>query len=455
MFASGLEDGRLRDDQTEPVTYVAELFGVAGEPVLFYAILAAFAAAAYAAIRVLLVPILNRLMERSATQWDDILVKKRVLFWLSLLGPVLILYFGAGYASEYSEIWRRIILAGIIVIGCGVVDRVLSAALDIYELYSFSRERPIKALVQLLKLGVYTIGAVTVIAVLVGKSPLAILGGITVLTTVLILVFRDTLLSLMANIQIFANDLVRQGDWIEVGNAGADGEVIDITLHTVKVQNWDKTIVTIPTYKLVDGSFRNWRGMSDAGGRQIKRSLLIDQTSVRFCDKALLDRLWRIRRLRPYLEDKRRELELANASLESGENAQFPLNRRTLTNLGTFRAYAEKFLNENVHTHDDMTVMVRQRQPTPNGIPLEVYVFSKATALVEYEGVQADIFDHLLAALPYFDLRLFQYPTGESLHGLGKWLEVETTPERRSTKASIDFEMDGSAQSRRETTPSG
>jgi miniconductance mechanosensitive channel len=365
-------------------------------------------------------------MERSRTKWDDILAGKGVVFWLALLGPALILYFGAGYDSAYTEIWRRSVLAGIVIIGIGTLDRVLSAALDIYGLYEFSKNRPIKALIQLLKLGVYVVGAVTMIAVLLGRSPLAILGGITVMTTVLILIFKDTLLSLVANIQLFANDLIRHHDWIQVEEFGADGEVIDITLHTVKVRNFDNTIVTIPTYKLVDGSFRNWRGMSDSGGRRIKRSLLIDQTSVRFCDDELFEKFRRIHRLRPYLEAKQRELEAANATLGDEEDQQVPLNRRVLTNLGTFRAYIVAYLNENSKLHDRMTVMVRQRPPTPNGLPLEIYVFSMDTKFVNYEGIQADIFDHLLAALPYFDLRLFQYPTGDDLQTIKHWLEAET-----------------------------
>jgi miniconductance mechanosensitive channel len=415
----------LDGDQKQLATYFAEFLGLAEEPILFFSVLVAIAISAYATIRFLLIPVLNRLMERSKTKWDDILVSNGVLFWLALLGPVLILYFGAGYASEYTEMWRRSILAGIIVVGGGTLDRVLSAALDIYELYPFSKQRPIKALIQLLKLGIYVVGGVTVIAILLGKSPLAILGGITVLTTVLVLVFKDTLLSLIANIQLFANDLIRRDDWIQVEEFGADGEVIDITLHTVKVRNFDNTIVTIPTYKLVDGSFQNWRGMSESGGRRIKRSLLIDQTSVRFCDKEMLKKFWCIRRLRSYLEAKQKELESTSVSLGVDESSQLPLNRRALTNLGTFRAYIVGYLNENPNLHDDMTVMVRQRAPTPNGLPLEVYVFSKDTKLIDFEGVQADIFDHLLAALPYFDLRLFQYPTGDSLKTLKSWLDAE------------------------------
>ena len=359
----------LGGDERELATHLAGFFGLAENPILLFGALLGIAVATYVAMRLLLVPALNRLMERTTTQWDDILASKGVLFWLALLGPALILYFGAGYAPEYAEIWRRIILAGIVVIGGGILDRLLSAALDIYGLYPFSKKRPIKALIQLLKLGVYIVGTVTVIAVILGKSPLAIVGGIGVMTAVLVLVFKDTILSLIANIQLVANDLVRRGDWIEVAEFGADGEVIDITLHTVKVRNWDNTIVTIPTYKLIDGSFQNWRGMSESGGRRVKRSLLIDQTSVRFCDGELIERFRRIRRLRPYLEAKQEELKLANTSLGGGENGQLSLNRRALTNLGTFRAYVVAYLNENPKLHDDMTVMVRQRPPTPNGLP--------------------------------------------------------------------------------------
>jgi len=425
LYSRGSGELELTDDRTDFAAAVADLLGLAKDPVLFFAVLVAVATATYLVIRFLLVPLLNRFMERTATRWDDILVDKRVLFWLALLGPALVLYFGLGYAPEHSTIWRQIVLAIIVFIGAGVVDRLLSAALEIYGLYPFSRERPIKALIQLLKLAVYIAAALGVIAVLAGKSPLAVLGGVTVVTTVLILVFRDTLQSLIANIQLYANDLVRQGDWVQVHDFGADGIVTDITLHTVKVRNWDNTIVTVPTCKLVEGSFQNWRAMSESGGRRIQRGLLIDQTSVRFCEPEMLERFWRIRRLRPYLEMKQKELESANTPSNGDERAQSPLNRRALTNLGTFRAYIVAYLNEDQRLHDDMTVMVRQRQPTPNGIPLEVRVFSKATSLVEYEGIQADIFDHLLAALPYFDLRLFQYPTGENLEALKTRLEAE------------------------------
>jgi miniconductance mechanosensitive channel len=412
------------EDKKELAELIAESFDLAGYA--YFSVVLLLAITSYAMVRFLLLPIINRMMARTSTEWDDILARKGVLSWLAALAPFLILYFGAGYAPEYTvEVLRQVLLACIVFIAGAALDRALSASLDIYELYPFAKERPIKAYVQLVKLVVYILGAVIVIALLLGKSPWGILGGIGMVAALAVLVFRDTILSLIANIQIVANDLVRRGDWIEIPEFGADGVVTDIALHTVKVRNWDKTIITIPTYKLVDGSFQNWRGMNEAGGRRIKRSLLIDQTSVRFCDEALLEKFWRICRLRPYLEAKKKELEHVNVTLDDDEDGQLPLNRRALTNLGTFRAYLVAYLRENTKLHDDMTLMVRQRPPTPNGLPLEVYVFSKHTSLVDYEGIQADIFDHLLAALPYFELRLFQYPTGENLKTLKGWLDSE------------------------------
>jgi miniconductance mechanosensitive channel len=294
-----------------------------------------------------------------------------------------------------------------------IQDRLLSAGLEIYRLYPISDRRPIKAYIQLAKLIIYILGAVTCVALLLGKSPLGLLGGIGALMAVLILVFRDTILSLIASIQLAANDLLHRGDWIELPQFGADGEVIDIALHAVTVQNWDKTIVTIPSYKLMEDSFKNWRGMRETGGRRIKRSLLIDQTSVRICDGEMLKKYERIDRLKPYLKTKLQEVGSDDTHRDPTDDSDY-LNRRMLTNLGTFRAYALAYIKENPKLSDDLTVMVRQLQPTPDGLPLEIYVFSKETDLFNYEGVQADIFDHLLAVLPYFDLRVFQHPTGRN-----------------------------------------
>ena len=399
---------------------------VASEDFLYLVYVLFSAAASFVVVRFVLIRLIYKAMDRTRTKWDDILVGKGVFRQLAYLAPALVLYFGVALYPVIAEIARQIILAYIFINVVIILDRLLSAGLDIYRLYPVSTKRPIKGYVQLAKLVLYILGTVIAISLLLGKSPWGVLGGIGAMTAVLILVFRDTILSLIASIQLVANDLIHEGDLIEVPEYGASGNVIDIALHTVKVRNWDNTIVTVPTYKLIDSSFKNWRGMIETGGRRIMRSLLIDQTSVRFCDDELIERFRRIRRLKPYLEAKQKELERANAALGGGKNGRLPLNRRALTNLGTFRAYVTAYLNENAKVRKDMGVMVRQRPPSPHGLPLEIYVYTSDTNWAQYEGIQADIFDHLLAALPYFDLRLFQYPTGEDLQTVKEWLQTET-----------------------------
>ena len=375
-------------------------------------------AASYVVVRFVLGRLLKKATKLTETKWDDILVSRGVFGQLAYLAPALVLYLGIDQYPGIADVVRRIISAYVAINAVIILNRLLSAGQDIYQLSAVSEKRPIKAFVQLAKLVFWIIGMVVVVSALLDKSPWGILTGIGALAAVLILVFRDTILSFVANIQIHTGDIVRKGDWIEMPECGADGDVIEIALHTVKVRNFDKTIVTIPTHKLIDGSFKNWRGMQDTGGRRIKRSLLIDQTSVRFCDDGMMARLHRIRLLKPYLNAREMEIESANAGLaDSGDN-QLPVNRRTLTNFGTFRAYVKAYLDENANVRDDLTVMVRQLAPTSEGLPLEIYSFSNDTDWVAYEGIQADIFDHLLASLPDFDLRVFQTPTGRDLQML-------------------------------------
>ena len=376
------------------------------------------AAVSYVVVRFILGRLLKKATKLTETKWDDILVSRGVFGQLAYLAPALVLYLGIDQYPGIADVVRRIISAYVAINVVIILNRLLSAGQDIYLLSAVSEKRPIKAFVQLAKLVFWVIGMVVVVSALLDKSPWGILTGIGALAAVLILVFRDTILSFVANIQIHTGDIVRKGDWIEMPECGADGDVIEIALHTVKVRNFDKTIVTIPTHKLIDGSFKNWRGMQDTGGRRIKRSLLIDQTSVRFCDDGMMARLHRIRLLKPYLKAKQMEIESANTGLaDSGDN-QLPVNRRSLTNFGTFRAYVKAYLDENTKVRADLTVMVRQLAPTSEGLPLEIYSFSNDTDWVTYEGIQADIFDHLLAALPDFDLRVFQTPTGRDLQML-------------------------------------
>ena len=268
---------------------------------------------------------------------------------------------------------------------------------------------------QLVKLAVFAVATILVIATLMDRSPLILLSGVGALAAVLMLVFQDTLLSLVASVQISSGDMLRVGDWIEMPQMNADGEVIDIALHTVKIQNWDKTITTLPTRKLISDPFKNWRGMQESGGRRIKRSLFLDQNSARFLTAPEEARLRRFRLLHGYLEEKDRELRDWNAR----QGVDDPFNARRLTNLGTFRAYVERYLRSHPGIRPDMTLLVRHMAPTPKGLPLEIYCFTTTTAWNAYEAIQADIVDHLLAILPEFGLRVFQNPSGADLSRLG------------------------------------
>ncbi|MGA6182136.1 mechanosensitive ion channel family protein [Stenotrophomonas sp. NPDC077421] len=286
------------------------------------------------------------------------------------------------------------------------VSHALDAANDLYERRPDARSKPIKGYLQVVKIVVFVIAGLSIVATLLGVKLGPLVTGLGAATAVLMLIFQDTILSLVASVQISGDGRVRLGDWIEMPSQNADGDVIDIALHTITVQNFDKTITTIPTKKLVTESFKNWRGMQEAGGRRIKRALYLDQHSVDFLDATALARLEQFAVLREYLRDKQAELEQWNADLRAkGMDA---INARRVTNLGTFRAYVERYLRQHPGIHTDMTLLVRQLQPTTEGLPLEIYCFTRNTAWADYEGVQSDVFDHLLAILPAFGLRVFQ-----------------------------------------------
>ncbi|KRG38068.1 mechanosensitive ion channel protein MscS [Stenotrophomonas panacihumi] len=337
-------------------------------------------------------------------------VKLTVIPRLANVIPALVLYWGAAAVphlpAEIVAGIRAICLSFMVLTVALAIGRALDLVNYVYERRPEAGSRPIKGYLQLLKIIIGVIAVVLVISVLVNRSPLLLLSGVGAIMAVLILVFQDTLLSLVASVTIASNDMVRVGDWIEMPQQNADGEVIDIALHTVKVQNWDKTISTIPTKKLISDSFKNWRGMSDAGGRRIKRSIYLDQHSVRFLEEAEVQRIGQFTVLRDYLDDKHREIAEWNRGL--AERGIAPVNGRRVTNLGTFRAYVEQYLRANPRIHPGMTLLVRQLQPTSTGLPLEIYCFTNDIRWAAYEQIQADIFDHLLATLPVFDLRVFQ-----------------------------------------------
>jgi len=368
--------------------------------------------------------LLKRLAGRTRTHWDNYLVGRNVFAHLALLVPALIVHFSlplvfGGYERAESAARSGVIIY-IIAVAVLIVDALLNAFMDIYKTYRVSRDIPITGFVQVLKLVLYFSGLLSIIAILLGKTPLYLFSGLGAMTAVLMLVFKDAILGFVAGVQLISNRMLKQGDWIEMPGYGADGDVIDITLTTVKVQNWDMSITAIPTYALITTSFKNWRGMQDAAGRRIKRALHIDMRSIGFCSDEMLARFRRMRLLGPYLDEKCQEVAAHNASLTLEEGDL--INRRRLTNIGTFRAYVTAYLRQHPMINQDMTLMVRQMAPTPQGLPLEIYAFCKEKAWVTYEGVQADILDHLLAILPAFDLRVHQTPTGDDIAALHRAL---------------------------------
>lgn len=293
------------------------------------------------------------------------------------------------------------------------ISALLTVSHEIYARTPRAQVKSIKGYLEVVRIGFWFIGVIILLSIMIKKSPLIMISGLGALSAVLLLVFKDTLLSLVASAQMSTNDMLRIGDWIQMPQAGADGFVIDIALHTVKVQNWDKTVTTIPTYKLFSESYKNMRQMFESGGRRIKRSLTIDATTVRFLTDQEIEEFKRFELLRDYLEKKQKEIQEDNAKLIA--QGKHPVNQRRLTNLGTFRMYATLYLERNEGVHKDMTMMVRMMEPTAEGIPVEVYCFSNDTAWVNYERIQGDIFDHLIAILPEMSLRLFQSPSGRDL----------------------------------------
>jgi miniconductance mechanosensitive channel len=355
-------------------------------------------------------------------KWDDAFIHHWVFQKLAQLAPAVVVHVGApaafaGLGPVISTV-ETLAFVYMAVIVLATTNSVLNAVLEIYESTPFSRTYPLKPVVQVLKILAFFAGTIIVLSTLLGRSPVVFLSGLGAFTAVLLLVFKDPILGLAAGIQLTANDLVRKGDWITVPKFGADGDVVDVSLTTVSVQNWDKTISTIPTYALLTDTFKNWRGMQASGGRRIKRAIHIDMTSIRFCDAEMLERFKKIQYIQDYLARRLEEVQRWNQERDVDESSL--INGRRLTNVGTFRAYLEAYLRNHPMVHQDMTFLVRHLQLGAQGLPIEIYVFSTDQRWTNYEAIQADIFDHVLAIIPLFDLRVFQEPSGADLRAIGE-----------------------------------
>lgn len=361
-------------------------------------------------LKKIVLKILARIILRNKHQWDDVLIDHKIFNKLANIFPGIILYIFAPMFPELRLALHRISVIYIIIIIMFVINSLLNAIGDIYRLFPISNVRPIKGLLQVIKIILFIISGIIIVGTLMNQNPLLMLGGIGALTAVISLVFKDSILGFIAGIQLTANDMLRIGDWIEMAKYGADGDVVDITLNTVKVQNFDKTIVTVPAYALVSDSFKNYRGMKEFGGRRIKRAINIDVNSITFCTPQMLDKFKKINYLRDYIIEKEKELGIYNERFNEEKDSL--INGKHMTNVGTFRAYIQLYLNNNTELRKGMTLMARQLPPGETGLPIEIYAFTNTTKWEDFETIQADIFDHILSVVEEFELRIFQNPSG-------------------------------------------
>ena len=366
----------------------------------------------------LLLVFLKKAAARTKTKFDDFVVQSKTLSRLSLMVPLLVIDSLSFLLPVTREVISRISHILLILIIIRAIAAFLGAVNSYYETKPKSKERPIKGYIQVVVIILYIVGIIFIVGRITNQSIWVLMSGIGAMTAVILLIFKDTILSFVAGIQITGYDLIHVGDWIEMSEYGADGDVIDIALHTVKVQNWDKTITVIPTHKLTENSFKNWRGMQQAGGRRIKRAIYIDQNCVTACTDEMIERFGKIKLIAEYVHQKKEELEKHNRDNKIDESVK--VNRRHMTNIGTFRIYAQTYLEKHPQIKHSLTTMVRQLPPGPNGLPLEVYAFTSTTEWLEYEAIQGDIFDHLLSVVPEFDLQIFQNPGGRDFRMMTK-----------------------------------
>ena len=381
-------------------------------------ILAVLSLVAFWITEKIIIKLLTKMLQKTSTQMDDILIKHNVFKRLTYVVPALIFYNFAYAAPQFTIMIQRASLTLMAISGLMVINSFLNALNDIYKKTKYHERLDINSYLQITKLIINILGSVVIVGIIINKDTTLLLSGLGAMTAVVMLIFKDTILSLVASVQISSNDLFKVGDWVEAPQFGADGDVVDIGLHTVKIQNWDKTISVIPTHKLIDSTFKNWRGMSESGGRRIKRSLFIDINSISLCSSETLEKYKKFELISEYIDRKQKEVSEHNQA--NNIDTSELINGRRLTNIGTFRAYIEAYLKNNSLIHKEMTFLIRQLDPTEKGLPMQIYVFSNDIDWVRYEGIQSSIFDHLLAVVPEFGLRIFQNPTGKDFGTIGK-----------------------------------
>jgi miniconductance mechanosensitive channel len=371
----------------------------------------------------ILINIIRKFVKQTKSDWDDILLNRKLLNRFSQFIPAIILFAYAKNGLVNFPNWQPIILSAIyiymIFIGMFVINAFMNAIHEVYLSTPMSKDRPIKGYIQTIIIIVFCIGIILIISIILGQSPAKLLASLGAIAAILLLVFRDSILGLVSGIQLSANQMVKIGDWITMPSRNADGDVLEITLNTVKVQNFDRTIVFIPTYALMSESFQNWKGMEESEGRRIARSVFIDLKTIKFCDKQMIEKFKNIKLIKDYIIVKQNEINEFNDSLDLDEKDI--VSRRNLTNIGVFRKYCEFYLNNHPKLHNSdsqYTLLVRHLQPTEKGLPIQIYVFSKEQKWAKYEEVQSDIFDHILAVIPEFELGIFQSPSSEDLRRL-------------------------------------
>jgi miniconductance mechanosensitive channel len=350
-------------------------------------------------------------VKKTKFKWDDLMLKRKVFKRLAHISvPLTFYFFIPSFSVEFQSFLNKIIFTYMIFVILLTLDALFNAINDIYNNFEISKHKPIKGFIQVLQIMLYLFGTIIIIANILDKSPVIILSGIGALAAVFLIVFKDSLLGLVSGIQLSTNDMIRIGDWIEMPKYDANGEVVDISLNTIRVENFDKTVTNIPSYALISDSFKNWRNMQECGGRRIKRSMYIDSSSIEFCDKETIEKYKKIRYLAEYIKNKEIEIAIYHNNLNIDPTQS--INVRRLTNLGTFREYIQQYLNNHPNIHKNMIQMVRQLEPGINGVPIEIYAFTNDTNWLNYEKIQSDIFDHILSVVPEFNLRVFQAPSG-------------------------------------------